>query len=173
MHTRLLVTISMPANSDSAEVRSKVFDTLKNDDTFSGGGIYHVPMCDSFVIGGRWTGELPKALMSRRYRQTLRALFPPAAKESYSFSFTQGNEKRLNALWTLHGGIGPSPYIREPNGSLGYPDDAMLITPKLYKWLAAEYKKNPNSDCYMDLDDESPSASFIGRKWLVVVDYRT
>jgi hypothetical protein len=75
-------------------------------------------------------------------------------------------------MWLEHGGTGPSPYTR--SGYDAYPDDAMLLTDALYAALLAEYQGQDcdcDSDGYADLDYEALHPDFVGRKWLVVVDY--
>ena len=57
MHNRLLITFEAPAEADSAYVRDDAYDRLMNDYSFCGeGGRFGSPLCDWFVIGGRWSG---------------------------------------------------------------------------------------------------------------------
>jgi len=78
----------------------------------------------------------------------------------------------FNALWRKHGGAGPKPYTRSGYEQFGYPDDAVLLTQHLYDALLSGYAgQSLDRDAYADLDDEELSPDFVGRKWLVVVDY--
>ena len=78
----------------------------------------------------------------------------------------------LDAIWQAQGGTGPSPYTRSAYEHLGYRDDAMPITQALYDALLSEFAgTNSDRELYADLDDEELSPDFVGRKWLVVVDY--
>ena len=59
MHSRLLVTLDAPADAGSQHVREDAFNRLMDDDSFCGeGGRFGHPLCDWFVIGGRWSGLL-------------------------------------------------------------------------------------------------------------------
>ena len=87
MHYQLLVTMSFADDATSAEVRRTVYDTLLADSSFCGeGGCFGSPLCDWFVIGGRWSGLLAKASLGLEYQQavaSLKATFgeePPTAE---------------------------------------------------------------------------------------------
>ena len=53
----------------------------------------------------------------------------------------------------------------------GTADDAMLLTSALYDRFLAQYEGFTVDGEYVDLEGEQLSREFIGRKWLVVVDY--
>ena len=53
----------------------------------------------------------------------------------------------------------------------GDADDAMLVTQELYDKLLKEYEELADSESTADLDYDPVSAEFIGKKWMVVVDY--
>ena len=77
MHYRLLVTLEASADADSADVRDSVHDQLLNDDSFCGeGGRFGSPLCDWFVIGGRWSGMLAEVSLGEAYKAALCARFP-------------------------------------------------------------------------------------------------
>ncbi len=68
MHFLMFVTISMPEGTTSADVCDKVYDELMNDDSFCGnGGRFGSPLCDGFVIGGRWSGILAQTVIGESY----------------------------------------------------------------------------------------------------------
>ena len=60
---------------------------------------------------------------------------------------------------------------RDRGARLGAEDDAMLVTDALYdRFLAPNEEWSDEQSC-IDLEYERLSRAFIGRKWLVVVDY--
>ena len=173
MHYRLLITLDSPANADSASVRDDVHDRLMQDDSFCGeGGRFGSPRCDWFVIGGRWSGLLAEITIGAAYKDAVRAQFPELAREYWPQSTVDRHRATLDALWQAHGGTGPSPYTRSGYEQLGFPDDAMLLTPALYDALLSEYDgQSRTGEGHADLDDDPLHRDFIGRKWLVVIDY--
>jgi hypothetical protein len=172
MHYRMLITISLPENATSDEARSTVHEALLNDDSFCGtGGRFGRPMCDWFVIGGRWSGMLAKIAIGASYKDSVHARFPELASDWWPESVAEKNKAELDAIWQAHGGTGPSPYTRTGYEELGFPDDAVILTQSLYDALLTEYEGHSATSDYADLDDEELSADFVGHKWLVVVDY--
>ena len=176
MHYLMLITLTLPASYTSESARSEVYSRLMDDDSFCGeGGRFGSPLCDWFVIGGRWSGKLSETLIGNAYRKALERKFPQTVG-LVSTQWVKGRRKDLDQLWRQHGGIGCSPLTRESYGQFGYNDDAMLVTDALYEHLLAEYAGQARSGddlhChFIDLDDEPVDETFIGRKWLVVVDY--
>jgi len=57
----------------------------------------------------------------------------------------------------------------------GYDDDAMVVTEDLYEKLLKEYegKNEDDNGLFWDLDYDEVSREFIGKKWLVVLDYHS
>ncbi|HVX13826.1 MAG TPA: hypothetical protein VHC22_21770 [Pirellulales bacterium] len=161
MHCLMLVTISLPSDVTSTKARSAAYEALISDPSFCGdGGQFSSPVCDWFVIGGRFSGLLAETVVGDAYRKDA------ADQESTA----------LDAIWNQHGGIGPSPKNRNDCDDLGYPDDAMPLTPQLYAELLGEFEGNAvyrdGLHCeFADLDGEQLKPDFAGRKWLVVVDY--
>lgn len=177
MHFRMLVTTSLPENGDSEEARWTVYDALLHDDSFCGtGGRFSSPLCDWFVIGGRWSGLLAKTLIGEKHRAAVVARFPEMAKWFWPESLIDAHRDEFDAIWRDHGGSGPSPYTRDSYMELGYPDDAMLLTRELYDSLLAPYESERlvlegDHGHYLDLDDDPLQPDAIGHKWLVVVNY--
>ena len=173
MHHLLLITLKAPADADSATVRCDVYDRLMEDNSFVGeGGRFGSPLCDWFVIGGRWSGLLAEIVVGDSFKNAVHARFPKLAGDSWPQSFVDRHRAELDALWRLHGGTGPSPYTRSGYEDHGFPDDAMPLTIELYEALLAKYQGDSiGADGYADLDDEELQPDFVGRKWLVVVDY--
>lgn|SRR5487761_1899362 len=173
MHSRLLMTLDAPAEATSEEVRHDVYDRLMNDDSFCGeGGRFGSPLCDWFVIGGRWSGLFAEIAIGGAFKEAVHARFPELARDSYPQSLVVKHGAGLDALWRSHGGTGPSPYTRSGYDPFGDPDDAVILTQGLYEALLSEHEGcSLDRDGYADLDDEELQPDFVGRKWLVVVDY--
>ena len=134
MHYRMLVTIATERGETSLQARHRVFDLLIEDPSFCGeGGRFGCPVADWFVIGGRWSGCLAQAVMPAAYRDRLAASFPALAGGGYSEADAKPHAHALDALWHEYGGTGPSPFNRSGYEQLGYDDDAVLLTPDLYR----------------------------------------
>ena len=83
----------------------------------------------------------------------------------------------LDQLWHRFGGTGFHPLARSSYKEFGAEDDAMLIDQALYQHFLKLFEGKTtclgeDTSCdFADLDGEEVNPSFIGRKWLVVVDY--
>jgi hypothetical protein len=171
MHYLMLVTLAMPNGATSLDARKQAMERLLADDSFCGeGGRFGSPLCDWFVIGGRWSGRLQKALLGDAYQTAFGQEFPDMASGWFSSSLVDKHHDQLNQLWQRFGGTGKHPYNRDGYDHLGCEDDAMPVNQALYDLFLA---KDPGKSCetFADLDDEPVDETFIGRKWLVVVDY--
>lgn len=161
MHCLMLVTISLPDGATSTKARTAVYERLTNDPSFCGdGGQFGSPICDWFVIGGRFSGLLAETVIGDAYRKAAAGLEGAA----------------LDAIWNEYGGAGPSPKNRNDCDDLGYADDALPLTPQLYAELLDSFRGHvvysDGLHCeFADLDGEQLKPDFAGRKWLVVVDY--
>jgi hypothetical protein len=155
----------------SLDARRRVQNLLQEDDSFCGqGGRFGSPLCDWFVIGGRWTGKLQIALLGDAYKAAFSQEFPDMAAGWYPSSLVEKHRDRLNQLWQRFGGTGAHPDTRSSYDDLGCDDDAMPVDQALYDhFLAQDLGKF--CETFADLDDEPADETFIGRKWLVVVDY--
>ena len=179
MHYRMLVTTSLPDGATSEDARFTVHDALLNDDSFCGtGGRFGSPLCDWFVIGGRWSGLLAETLIGEKFRAAVVARFPEMAKGYWPESLIVTHRDELDAIWRNYGGCGPSPYTRDGYDMLGNSDDAMPLTRKLYDALLVPYEGESlvlegHHGQYLDLDDDPLQPDAIGHKWLVVVDYHS
>ncbi len=174
MHYRMLVTITLPDGGTSEEARQAVHDTLLSDDSFCGeGGRFGSPLCDWFVIGGRWSGLLAETAIGEAHKAAITARFPEMADAWWPESLSDRHGPELDAIWHEHGGTGPSRYTRDSHDDLGFPDDAMVISPRVYDALLAEYagQGGGGDEGYIDLDGDALQPDFVGRKWIVVVDY--
>ncbi len=177
MHYLMLVTLTTTFDQSLA-VREKVYSTLINDDSFCGSaGRFGSPLCDWFVLGGRWSGTLAEARLGQTYREALLAAFADIVEGWYPERLTQKYPDRLNDIWREVGGTEISPLNRKGYDELGDEDDAMRIDRFLYDKFLREFDGKvcdwPRNDrcSFCDLDDEPVDEAYIGRKWLVVVDY--
>ena len=179
MHYLMLVTLTTLAGETSCDARSRAHSLLHEDDSFcgEGGGRFGSPVCDWFVIGGRWSGMLQETLLGDAYREAFRQTFPDMASDWYPASLAAQRRDALNQLWRQFGGRGDNPVTRSSYDELGCDDDAMLVDQALYsRFLKPMAGKSACLDAasphdFADLDDEPVDETFIGRKWLIVVDY--
>src|SRR5258707_7353770 len=113
MHYRMLIPLDSPADADSADVRREVFDRMMADDSFCGdGGRFGSPLCDWFVIGGRWSGLLKETLLGDGYKAAFEREFPEMATGWYSSDLVDTHRDHLDQLLQRFGGTGPSPLTR-------------------------------------------------------------
>lgn len=99
MHNRLLITLKPPAVADSVHVRHDAFDRLVNDDSFCGeGGRFGSPLCDWFVIGGRWSGVLAETLIGSAFKHAIRARFPDMDQQWLPLSMIDKHASDLDAI---------------------------------------------------------------------------
>jgi hypothetical protein len=176
MHHLMLATLEMHDGATSSEARFRAHDLLCEDNSFAGdGGRFGTPLCDWFVIGGRWSGLLTKTHLGEPYQAAFERQFPEMAKGWYPASLVEKNRASLNRLWREFGGTGDSPDTRTRYDH-GHDDDAMPVDRALYYHFLAQYRGQSvqvegEAGSFADLDGERVDESFIGRKWLVVVDY--
>ena len=178
MHYLMLITLAMEPGETSQNARDRAFFRLQGDPSFCGdGGRFGSPLCDWFVIGGRWSGYLRKTLMTfmgAPYRAALEERFPKLAGW-YSDSDVAPHRAALDALWREFGGDGPSPYNRNAYAEFGFDDDALAVDRAIYDAFLERYRGKADCDDgsgrFSDLDDDPVDESFIDRKWIIVVDY--
>ncbi len=178
MHSLMLITLTMLPGETSPQARERAYGLLREARSFCGdGGRFGSPLCDWFVIGGRWSGYLRKTLMGPPYRAALEQRFPKLALDWYGARDVAPHRPALDALWREFGGTGPSPYHRNAYQIAGYDDDALPVDRTLHDHLLAEYTGESDGGessvaaRFADLDGEEVDGSFIGRKWIAVVDY--
>ena len=171
MHYLMLVTLALDDATTSLDARRQAMDFLLADDSFCGeGGRFVSPLCDWFVIGGRWSGMLKETLLGDAYKAAFRQEFPEMYSGYFPALLVDKHRDRLNQIWQRFGGTGPHPATRSSYDDLGCDDDAMLVDQPLYDHFLAE-DSCQHCETFADLDDEPVDETFIGRKWLVVVDY--
>ena len=172
MHHLMLVTLDMPVGATSLEARQRAYSLLLDDNSFCGdGGRFGTPLCDWFVIGGRWSGLLAEKLLGQDYTTAFQAEFPELAKGGYRLDLIEKHRDDLKRLWQRFGGSEYHPAARSTHQELGYCDDARLIDQVSYDSFLKPFSGSDADDGFADLDIEPVAESFIGRKWLVVIDY--
>ena len=177
MHYLMLVTLTVAPAITSAQVREEVYHQLTQDDSFCGsGGRFGSAQCDWFVVGGRWSGMFAETIIGPAHYEAIIARFPEIAQGFYPQSLVDEHRSLFDSIWREHGGQGASPYTRSSYEELGYDDDAQPLTSQLYHTHLAQFCGESvvtnSSHCqFVDLDGDALSPDFIGRKWLVVVDY--
>ena len=191
MHYRMFVTVKRQGIETSEDARSVVYEKLLNDTSFCGeGGRFGAPPADWFVIGGRWSGELSRVTWAKKLTKEIERMEEKAGVEVWGTHYASG-EKQIaqinlkNTIEKLYRQSLPKKfngkglvYDRDMYEELGYEDDAMLVTENLYNTFLKAYEGNDShADDYRvafsDLNYEIVSSDFIGRKWLVVVDYHS
>lgn len=197
MHYRLLVTFNKTDAETSLDAREHVKDELENDASFCGeGGRFKSPVCDWFVIGGRWSGELSETTFMKDVIKKIQEL---EQKKDLSIRGTHYGDKTKQEeqaklkteLEKLYQEALPKEYQgkgltfdRDSYNHSGYEDDAMIVNQELYDALLKEFegqdegstKQEYNGSTwedlhFVDLDYDPVSKDFIGKKWIVVVDY--
>ena len=174
MHSLLLVTLEPADDANSESVRQQVYDCLLADPSICGdGGRFWSAPCDWFVIGGAWSGLLAETVMGGEFQARVRALTGTDG-ERLKQSDLERHAADLDALWQSLGGTAPNRYLRKDCHDYGHPDDAMLLSQPLYDALLSEHEgQDTDGTSFVDLDGDEISPGFIGRKWLVVVDYHS
>lgn len=194
MHHVAYVLLPKAEATTSEEARLKVYMTLTEDATFVGeDGRFFFPVCDWFVIGGRWSGQLyPEPFRDEFFRQA-NQLSPEEAKPGwYLEQFIDKYREKLDEIWQKLGGKAASPLTRDQFEDLGEDEDARLLDKPLADLLntylsdSEQYSK----DCFhinwnewelapvvisLDYDRELLEVNdfhdLIGEYWVVVIDY--
>ena len=169
MHYRSFITFNKEIAENSQQAREYVTNYLE-DEGFCSDGFFSNGVADWFVIGGRWSGELQGIEIIDDVRKLLKI-----KKDDYISSKDLENEDnkiKINKIWKDKGGKGENPYYRDNYNSIGYEDDAMIVTKEIYDKALKEFEKiETDGEHFWDLDYEEVSKEFIGNKWIVVVDY--
>ena len=178
MHHRLLVTFDKRKALSSQEARQYAMDTLLADRSFCGeGGRFGSPLADWFVIGGRWSGELTKVHLDTQKVEEFQKAFGDeygwwvGGMEQITEETRRSQAEELFKKYfpEFEGNL---PYWRNTYLDLGFDDDAMVVDEMVYDMLLKEHEgTDGDKENFIDLDFDTVSKEFIGRKWIVVVDY--
>lgn len=178
MHHFMLVTVSLSNGTSSEDARRFAHEQLIQDDSFCGeGGRFSGPLADWFVLGGRWSGILREKLLGQPYQDALKLEFPDLTNGYFPSSSLEVHKAGLDQLWHRFGGAGSSPLTRSGYDPFGADDDAMIVDPLLYDHYLKPHAGSERTiggdepTDFADLDGDEVVEAFIGRKWLVVVDY--
>jgi hypothetical protein len=150
---------------------------LQND---SGEFSFGSSMCDWFVIGGRWSGDLNWACLDKDKEKEFWEEF-----EKEKLGWMSGDDKKQEAQKQKAEELfrkyfpdykGPKLLFRDTYAGTGHPDDAKIVDKQIYdrliKKYEGEYMSPGESDEFVNLEsDEIKPIDVIGMKWIVVVDY--
>ncbi len=199
MHYRLIVTVGIEYAKTSKIARDYVYNQLSDDNSFCGeGGRFSSPIADWFVIGGRWSGELSILTWAKGVTKRIETL---EKDHDINIRGTSYGDKKKTAIQdkvrimaeSMYKAALPAKYKnkgvnwdRDSYNNRGYEDDAMIVTKELYKIFLKQWKdkdegyKDKLYDghswkelYFVDLDGDCVDEKFVGKKWIVVVDYHT
>lgn len=162
-------------------------ETCSNRDT----NYFGCGQSDWFVMGGRWSGELSHHSWFKKIEKKVKDIKaqgkmlcggdwwehstnkdePPTTKALRDM--LKQRIERLYAETQPKKYGGKLKYYRNDTGDSTFEDDAMVLNKTLYDNLLKQYEKRPNIEQYFDLKDRTntPSRRYIGKRWLVVIDY--
>ena len=129
MHYLMLITLTMLPGETSPQARERAYSLLLEDQSFCGdGGRFGSPICDWFVIGGRWSGCLRKPSSAQLYRETAETAVPGARGRITTAPAT----RRLAAPRSMPSGGNWAAPDRRPSTATpiehtGYDDDALPV----------------------------------------------
>jgi len=174
MHNRLYITFNKDLAKNSQEARDYAYNSLVDDSSFCGeGGRFNSPMADWFVIGGRWSGHLSEKALNIDFYKEVVKIIKPEHDIGFSTQEIKDNKSKIEALWRKLGGKGKSSFNRDRYVQTGSKDDAMIVDKVLYKKCLKEFEGFETDESFADLDWEEVSKDFIGKKWIVVIDYHS
>lgn len=163
---------------DANDARESIFAELEHDSSFcndGSGGRFGCPVCDWFVIGGRWSGQLATDI--DWYEEALKICKKGPNEQYLTLADTENkeNKKLLQKAWEQKGLSGLHPILRDNYNDFGYEDDCMLVTQEIYDKYLKEYEGQSESDNgdFFDLDGDPVSPDFINNKYICVVDYHS
>ena len=169
MHQKAFVTLNRELANNSLEARTYADSYLVEN-----GFITRERFCsgpgDWFVIGGRWSGELETQSKGINFASRSRKMLKTGC---ITDKLAKKHKDKLQSLWEELGFNGKNPYLRNPYRQLGYEDDAKIVNTSLYRTLLKRYEGlyEDSEGKFWDLDADEVSVEFIGKKWIVVVDY--
>ena len=177
----LFVTFNRDEAKNSEEARKYAYDFLLGDTGFLNpeGSRFNTSIADWFVIGGRWSGHLTEQLLDQ---EQLRKYWDEFNRQELTNILNTKAEIQREKAHKLFMEYFPDfkgeiPVYRNLYIGNGYPDDAMIVTKELYDKVLKQYEGEPDYEEdgleFADLECECVDESFIGNKWVVVVDYHS
>lgn len=179
MHHRLFVTFRKEEADESEIARSYTRSFLINEG-FTSQGMFSKNYADWFVVGGRWSGELTKMDFSKEKLKEFCDKFEK--KYGWFTNSKNSDEKRRKQAFSLFKKFFPNftidtmPYWRDSYLETGFEDDAKIMDEVIFNEIKeykgkSIYKGKCGEVYYVDFEGEKLSKDFIGKKWVVVVDY--
>ena len=173
MHNKAYITFEKGRADTSEKARQYTFDTLEEEGFATQTRFFSGPS-EGFIIGGRFTGDLQVQLARREFFTLAEKLVHAKPVPGLTDTEAGIHAKQLDRLWRELGMKGENPYARDLFRTLGYEDDAMLVSRKLYNKVLKPYEcKNEHEGEFWDLDGDLVSKWFINKKWIVVIVYHS
>ena len=173
MHTRFLFIFDKDIAKNSKEAR-KHTSTYLTDEGFVGQGRWSTGYGDWFVIGGRWSGELTLCHLDSKKFQTVHKQFEKQHGWYLSTKISvETRRKQYRALFLkmFPEFKGEVPEWRDEFADLGYDDDAMIVDQIIYDKILMEFEGDVDGEFHCVEERDPVDKTFIGNKWIVVVDY--
>ena len=186
MHAILYVLCPKHGLEDSKSARDHVFHWLSDNGFTENKGLFQRYYADWFVIGGRWSGELTANQLDQEKIKALNNEF----EKKYGFWINKDitEEIRREQYNTLLKQYFPdyqgSPWaFRDSYQESGYEDDAQIVNQSIYDRIIKDHlideisqEKLWNGGAVIATDmqdnkDPTTPDRFIGKYWIVVVDF--
>jgi hypothetical protein len=182
MHYELIITCDKKHATSSREVREYAFSKITNKQLLVD--------ADSFVIGGRYSGELSRTTWAKEIYKEIKkrqkkekiivrgAAYPTVEEKEKQSRLRREVEALYNEAIPEQFKNSGLKYDRNEFRDYGYDDDAMVVTKELYNCYLKEYEglafkidKESESLQFVDLNGKKVDSSYIGGKWLLIGDY--
>lgn len=185
MHFRLITIFDNHKAENSREARNFVDDYLMNQGFVSDGKVWN-GICDWFIIGGRWSGDLEKAHLEKNKLEELEDEFENKYGWTLGGKDSIDREDRMEQMQSLFDKYFPDfdgvmPYWRDTYKDNGYSDDAQIIDQDIWDRVISDYNNPEDTYQYQVTDDydqplvycidDSIKENMIGDYWAVIVDY--
>jgi hypothetical protein len=173
----MLVTFAAAKATTSGKARAYASAYLR-ENGFADEGRWSRGLADWYVIGGRWSGALTRAVLDQEKLQRVDAEFERRFGWWIGGKGGVTEESRRAEYESLFRPefpdfAGTLPTWRDSYAELGYEDDASIVTEALYGRVLAEFAGDHETEGFADFEFDTASPAFVGTKWLVVVDYHS
>jgi len=175
MHYRAFVTFNKDEAKNSEEARKYAQNRLIEEGFADQERRFNASPADWFVIGGRWSGELTRMQFKKEKLVEFSDEF--GKKHGWHTNHKNSDAKRMKQATKLFKKYFPTfkgliPYWRDTYNHLGYEDDAMIVTPHIYKTFLKEHEgSEEDGEHFWDLDYDAVNPDFIENKWIIILDY--